>query len=230
MSERRDVVLEGARQSTWLVAPERGDVTADFPACTAPTETVRAHSADFGPCWFATVDSLESPLGGRFDLLDAGSDDGEADEETAGTLYCSNDVEVAVRERLGAAFAGRRYLAASDLHDTAVSILYMEENGLGQCLADTCSARGFVTREISTMPDYGVTRSWAEEFFRVGFDGIAYEPRSTPGPERMAYAIFGPSGSTGRFAWSPHPTWWEELIDSGVVIAHVSSAHASIVE
>lgn len=223
----------GPRQSTWLGPPSDGDVTEDFPALIIPEQCVRAHSSDYGPYWFATIDSLNSPLGGRFDLVSEFSafpDGGIEDDSIYGTLYCSNDVEAAVRERLGPAFAGRRYIAASDLHDTSVSILYMEESSLGRCLANTVEASGFLTREISTMSSYDVTRAWAAEFFRHGFDGLAYEPRSTPGAHRAAYAVFGPAGVNEDLNWSPHPSWWQEMVDTGVVLASVSTRSATIIE
>lgn len=220
-----------SRQSTWLRSPQEGDVTEDFPACVAPNECIRAHSADFGPAWFASVTSPYSPLGGRFDLL--ASDDDEPGcgpvDGGQGTLYCANDLEAALRERLGEAFAGRRYLAASELHDSAVSVIYTRESGLGRCLADTFAATGILTREISTMPDYAVTRLWALEFHARSFDGLAYEPRSTPGADRAAFALFGPAGAAPWVTWEPHPAWWQEIVDSGIVQARISGARAQIV-
>lgn len=203
---------------------------ADFPTCTVPDECVRAHSPAVDPYWFATTEALDSAAGGRFDLVDppAGGpvDGGRVD----GTLYCANDVEAAVRERLGSGFAGRRFIAASELNDTTVSVLAMRRGGLGRRVADTLSASGFLTREISTMPTYVVTRAWAREFHRHDFDGIAYEPRSTPGTHRVAYAVFGPAGARSDLEWAPHPGWWQDMIDTGVVISRIWSTDAEIID
>lgn len=228
------------RQSVWLKAPEQGDVTRDFPAAVLPSECVRAHSSDYGPGWFATVTSLSSPLGGRFDLVvadregqidDDQTETAEDDEEPGiGTLYCANDEEAALRERLGESFAGRRFIAASELHDTAMSIVYPGESGLGSCIADTVNATGFLTREIHTMADYEVTRAWATAFFDVEFDGLVYEPRSTPGEDRVAFAIFGPAGRNDELRWAPHPTWWQQMVDKGIIIASISGTRAKIID
>lgn len=225
------------RQSVWLKAPEDGDVTGEFPAMELPIECVRAHSADYGPAWFATVTSLDSPLGGRFDLvvpdrentIDTDVDD-SAEAPCVGTMYCSNDVEAALRERLGPGYAGRTFIAASELHDTAISIIYPSESCLGTCLADTLNAAGFLTREISTMPEYEVTRAWATSFYEAEFGGLAYEPRSTPGQERIAFAVFGPAGENKSLKWSPHPKWWQEMVDKGIVIPRISGAQATIID
>ncbi len=222
--------MSTSRQVTWQGPPRPGDVTEDFPACVAPDACLRAHSADYGPGWFASVDRVDSPLGGRFDLVATVDDEG-SDEWTdlgRGTLYCANDLEAALRERLGEAFAGRRFIAASELHDTSVSVVYTAESGLGRCLADTFNATGILTREISVMSDYEVTRAWALEFDGWNFDGLAYEPRSTPGVNRIAFALFGPAGPAPWLTWSPHPTWWQEIVDSGIVHARVSGRKARI--
>ena len=223
------------RQSVWLKAPEDGEVTRDFPATVLPNECARAHSSGYGPGWFATVTSLGSPLGGRFDLVALGREDpadaeDNDEDQGVGTMYCSNDVEAALRERLGPAFAGRRFIAASELHDTAISIIYPSESGFGSCMADTVNAAGVLTREISTMPDYEVTRAWATAFFDVEFDGLAYEPRSTPGRDRIAFAVFGPAGASENLRWAPHPTWWQEMVDKGIIIPRVSGARATIID
>lgn len=221
------------RQSAWLKAPQFGDVTQDFPACIIPNECYRAHDAAWPPGWFASVSSWTSPLGGRFDLISTAEDEtddaDDPDDSGGGTLYCANDVEAALRERLGPAFAGRRFIAASDLHDTRVSIIHPLASGYGNCLADTFAATGILTREISTMPDYEVTRAWAAAFYETGFDGLAYEPRSTPGKDRVAFAVFGPAGADASLAWEPHPTWWQEMVDLGVILARISGDRATII-
>ncbi len=97
-------------------------------------------------------------------------------------------------------------------------------------MADTVNAPGVLTREISTMPDYEVTRAWARAFFDVEFDGLAYEPRSTPGRDRIAFAVFGPAGPSEDLQWAPHPTWWQEMVDKGIIIPRVSGARATIID
>ncbi|KAA0973024.1 RES domain-containing protein [Paeniglutamicibacter gangotriensis] len=225
------------RQTVWLKAPENGDVTRDFPSSILPNECVRAHSADNGPGWFATVTSFDAVVGGRFDLVvpdcesttDVDIDD-NGEVRDIGTLYCSNDVEAALRERLGANFACRRFIAATDLHDTQMSIIYTHESNLGTCMADTVNAPPDVlTREISTMSDYEVTRAWATSFYETGFDGLAYEPRSTPGRDRIAFAVFGPAGPNTNLKWSPHPKWWHEVVDKGILFVQISGEKATII-
>ncbi|MEL0525950.1 RES domain-containing protein, partial [Neisseria gonorrhoeae] len=147
-----------------------------------------------------------------------------------GTMYCSNDIEAALRERLGEALAGRRFIAASELHDTAISIIYPRESCFGLCMADTINATGILTREISTMSDYEITRAWATAFYDAEFDGLAYEPRSTPGRDRIAFAVFGPAGASENLRWAPHPTWWQEMVDKGIIIARISGARAKIID
>lgn len=166
-----------------------------------------------GAGWFAH--SHVPGQGGRFDLR----------LPSRGTLYCANDDEAAVRENLGERYAGRVYLAASDLAHLTVSEVDLRGAGLGDVLADTITART-VTREIATMTDYAITQAWADAFAQHEYDGIRYEPRSTPGPDIEAYAVFGPEGAADLPS-RPVPGWRTRLARRGVGV-HALSRDASI--
>lgn len=156
------------RNRVWLGAPSLEQIV-ESPKVPGPDTARRAHRATLGAGWFAH--SHVPGQGGRFDLR----------LPSRGTLYCANDDEAAVRENLGERYAGRVYLAASDLAHLTVSEVDLRGAGLGDVLADTITART-VTREIATMTDYAITQAWADAFAQHEYDGIRYEPRSTPGP------------------------------------------------
>ena len=167
----------------------------------------RAHSdsypdqADHGCWWFASVAPAGAPEG-RFDL-----------PHPEGTCYVANDVEAAVRERLGTTWGRHRFLPPVSLIGTTVSLVDPSRYVQPSDIADTDheDAAGFVTREISGGAPYGLTHRHAIAFKAGGFAGIAYRPRFTPGNAR-ALALFGEAGRpTPERAASEVPDWQSQL-------------------
>lgn len=175
--------MTGERASLALGHPP--DDLSDFPNAYVEGERYRAHHADNGPWWFASAPEAPSQ-GGRFDL-----------SAPNGTCYVANDVEVAVRERLGTRAAGYRWLPADMLDDAEVSRMECADRPFPGLLADTMNrgASGTVTREVATTVDYQLTQEWAEAWARDGFAGVRYEPRFTVGEHLFAEAWFGPAGA-----------------------------------
>lgn len=156
-----------------------------FPGGQARGERFRAHRADLGPWWFAPAPSTPAG-GGRFDL-----------NAPHGTCYVANDIEAAVRERLGPRAAGHRWIPDSPiLRQTMVSVVHARDRPTKGKIANTthAAAARWVTREISTILDYSLTQGWATAFRKAGFAGVRYEPRFSTG-HVYAEGWFGPQGA-----------------------------------
>lgn len=157
------------------------------PAHDAPGPWFRAHAADRpgppdgGAWWYSSVEP-PSPPGGRFDLV-----------APRGTFYAANDIEAAVRERLGVAWGSRRYLPEAQLRQTAVHEVSLPTDA---DLADTDhpDAAGLVTREIASGAPYTLTSRYPAAFDQAGFAGILSPPRLTPGAGIFAVALYGTAG------------------------------------
>lgn len=52
-------------------------------------------------------------------------------------------------------------------------------------------------RELATLRDYSLTRTWARVFARDGFRGISYPSRFSSALECNALAVFGEAGDAG---------------------------------
>jgi hypothetical protein len=164
--------------------PNSSQELAAFPHAIANGVRFRAHRKNYSPWHFSPIPTDSSP-GGRFDLGDP-----------LGTCYVADDIEVAVRERLGPRFAGHSWIPDSNLlEETCVSRLDPLHRPNTGPLADTISKRAshWVTREISTTLDYALTQQWAARFHSAGFTGVKYEPRLSTG-HTVAEAWFAPKG------------------------------------
>ncbi|MBB1516519.1 RES family NAD+ phosphorylase [Tessaracoccus sp. MC1679] len=177
---REDISLGEPHPST--------ELAADFPRCTGVdlSRWYRAHSdgypaePDRGCWWFASI----PPGDGRFDLA-----------QPEGTCYFADNIEAAVRERLGEVWGTHPILPPVALDGTTVSSVDLRPFCEPEDIADTQSveAAGYVTREISAGAGYGLTQRHAAAFLAAGFSAIAYAPRFTPGAVN-ALALFGSEG------------------------------------
>lgn len=182
------------------------ELAAEFPRWAGVDLSLwyRAHSdgylgePDRGCWWFASI----PPGEGRFDLA-----------SPEGTCYFADDIEAAVRERLGKVWGSRPILPPVALDGTTVSSVDLRPFCKPENIADTQSvdAAGYVTREISAGAGYELTQRHAAAFLAAGFVAVAYAPRFTPGAVN-ALALFGTGGrpSPGRDA-SEVPDWKDQL-------------------
>lgn len=215
------------RDQIQLGEPEDPAVlAAEFPRLgslgTAPW--YRAHSANYpdqpdrGCWWFSSVSPPQSAEG-RFDL-----------PHPKGTCYFADDVEAAVRERLGSAWGRHHFLPPISLTDTTVSMIdptsYVRARDIAH--TDHRDAAGFVTREIGGGAPYELTCRHAAAFSRAGFEGIAYRPRFTPG-DVLALALFGNAGRpVPRRLASDVPGWQAHL--RSPIMSTISRRRAKIFE
>ena len=134
-------------------APADHETLSDFPGGQARGERFRAHQRGMRPWWYASAPSTAAH-GGRFDL-----------SEPHGTCYVANDIEAAVRERLGPRTAGRRWIPDGPvLRKTTVSVLDPKDRPTKGRIANTTHslAAGWVTREISTILSYTEVHDWRD--------------------------------------------------------------------
>lgn len=181
-----------SRRAVHLGRPrEPEQLRAYFPrAQRLPENWYRAHSdkhissADRG-CWWFSSHVPPGAVEGRFDL-----------PSPYGTCYFADDVEAAVRERLGPVWGSHDFLSSGALVGTTVSIAplirYVSDDMIAD--TDTTAAAPYVTRELSTTADYDLTQCHAKAFADAGFAGILYAPRFTPG-RVQALALFGRKGA-----------------------------------
>lgn len=146
-----------------------------FPAFTPDARSAlwRIHRRDRSPWWFAS-EGL-----GRFDLA-----------RPRGTCYLAEDPLGAFVEVFRApGGVGPRELAAVGL------ARLRPPRGLR--LADTTVARARrfgVTLELSSTPDYTLTRAWARALADAGFDGVRHRLRHDPSGALLGVALFGAAG------------------------------------
>lgn len=164
------------------------ELAAGFPRATDLNGPwYRAHSdrhlsePDRGCWWFASY-TPPATGSGRFDLASPN-----------GTCYLADDVEAAVRERLGSKWGTRRYLTPVALRGTVVSEVTPGVSVASVADTDNKNAVGFVTRELASGAPYNLTQRHAAAFHAAGFAGLLYRPRFTPGAVR-ALAVFGQEG------------------------------------
>lgn len=204
------------RAQVWLQPPAARLDLSDYPTRPLPARVIRAHHPDRSPWWFASVERADQPGGGRFDLT-----------APRGTLYASNDVEAAVRERLGDPLGLAPMIDPSTLATTTVSVL-SPKLAIRPRLADVRDGTGVLTREISTVADYALTRAWASAFRAAGFTALAYEPRSTMPAKVRAYALLGDAGEVTH-PFSAHRTWRTILRQRGVLATTIAGRFATII-
>lgn len=177
----------------------------------------RASDPDGGCWWFASF--APPAVGeGRFDL-----------PAPRGTCYFADDIEAAVRERVGTRWGRRTYLPPVALSGTTVSRVdltpYLDGNDLAQ--ADHRDATGYITRELYGGAPYPLTQKHAAAFAAAGFAALLYPPRFTLGQAR-ALALFGDAGRPvpARSA-AAVPDWRSHLRSK--VTGKVSKGRATIV-
>lgn len=162
-----------------------GRSLSHFPVATRPAgrTSYRSHSVDKDAAWRSSVATTTQHDGGRFDLT-----------APRGTLYTSDDVETAVRERVRDAVNERQEISAALASSFSVSVIIAAESARCADFSAKEAASYGVTRAAETTENYSVTRSWAGALDRAGFDGVRYGSRFTSGPPR-AWATFGPEGA-----------------------------------
>lgn len=189
-----------------------------------PKTWFRAHSnahheqSDRGCWWFASC-APDDTGGGRFDL-----------PAPDGTCYLADDVEAAVRERLGPAWGSHPFLPQGALAGTTVSGIELAKYLTASTVADTNNpdAAGFTTRELSSGARYSLTRRHAAAFAAAGFTAIRYEPRFTPGAVQ-AIALFGEAGRPDPPRLAEEVPDWRSMLRSPVR-ARVSRTAAQVLE
>jgi hypothetical protein len=167
-----------SRQSVAQDYPQTGQDLTKFPSEVLPAEhRWRAHSVGYGAWYF------NSSGGGRFDL-----------DTPNGTCYFADDVETAVRERLGQRVVVVQQITETLANEMQVSVVLPAAGVPFANIVDPAAARHGVTRELGVMSDYGVSQQWAEAFHTTGFGGVRYSSRFTTSPGPNSWAMFGPEG------------------------------------
>lgn len=135
----------------------------------------RVHSADLDAGWYS------SSMQGRFDLA-----------APRGTCYAADTIAAAFRESLGVVAVGG-HVPRADAEARAVTLLTGIRDRFA-AVSDPGAAAFGITSELTSMTPYATPQAWAQEFDEVGFGGVRYASRFTPGPA-TAWAIFGPTGA-----------------------------------
>ena len=175
------------------LAPATAARIDGFPASTIRADKViyRAHRATLGPWWFCRCGDC------RFDL-----------PAPRGTCYLAENRVAALQEALGVRLIAAGVVDQHELTGRVISALRLP--GHIQ-VANTTSAKAAnhgVTREISTVVPYTLTRRWAQAWATAGFDGIRYLGRLSTNvdPKARCLAIFGAAGAGDtNYAVDPDP-------------------------
>jgi len=171
VTSRSDLAQEPSRPGQDLSA---------FPAVDGPAARQwRAHSTEYDPWFFGTIGA------GRFDLPDTGN---------VGTCYFADEVETAVRERLGPRLSVDQTITPDLAAAFVVSAIVPPEPRRCAATTDKAAVRHGVLRELTTTVRYDVTQAWADALHRAGFDGIRYASRFTTEADANSWALFGPKG------------------------------------
>jgi hypothetical protein len=147
----------------------------------------RAHDVRFAVPWFFASDE-----NGRFNLL-----------HPRGTCYAAEDVETAVRERLGDIIVESQAIEADLAAEMAVTGIVLEASTEVAAVNHKEAVKYGLTREIGTGWDYTVTRPWAELFASVDLDGIHYASRFTTESTVNSWALFGDAGEAPGARFRP---------------------------
>lgn len=167
-----------SRSARALAPPNPDHDWSTFPTeITTSRPLFRAHGVEFGPWFFAS-----GP--GRFDLSDP-----------VGTFYAADDLEVAVRERLGPTWSASPAIPRAMAEEFQVTELSLTGGLRLADIDDRAAARFGMTNELATMDDYALAQAWAATLHGAGFDGIRYRARFTPDKSSNAVALFGEAGS-----------------------------------
>ncbi len=177
------------RQKPSLRPPAPGLNLDDFPTEVVEEEATlyRAHDARFAAPWFFASDES-----GRFNLL-----------HPRGTCYAAEDVETAVRERLGDIIVESQAIEADLAAGMAVTGIVLEAGIEVAAVNHKDAVKYGLTREIGTAWDYTLTRPWAELFASVDLDGIHYASRFTTEASVNSWALFGDAGEAPGVRFRP---------------------------
>lgn len=175
------------------LAPATAARIDGFPASTIRANKViyRAHRTTLGPWWFCSCGDC------RFDL-----------SAPRGTCYLAESRVAALREALGLRLIAAGVVDQDELTGRVISALRLPGHIR---VANTTSAKAAnhgVTREISTVVPYTLTRQWAQAWAAAGFDGIRYLGRlsTSVDPKARCLAIFGAAGAGDtNYAVDPDP-------------------------
>lgn len=160
-----------SRQHQALTEPGNLD---GFPTIALSGMWFRAHSTGLGPWWFSSDQS------GRFDLT-----------APHGTCYFGSNINVAVRERLGAR------LASGPVPAAVADQMVVSRARLRSHVADfahRAAATFGITREVGALTPYELPQRWARALHQEGHRGIRYWPRFAVAAGDLAVALFGSSG------------------------------------
>ncbi len=171
---------------TQLAATGLADPPDDRPALTglpAAGHIDRLHrlSEYARPWWFAHVDAVDDPHGGRFDLT-----------PPQGTCYLAETLDGALVEKL--LRARSKVVVAERLAELFHAQI---EVRAAPAIADLTAARATalgLNAEIHTTLDYRVTRRWARALRRAGWRGLRYLLRGDLTGTQAGRALFGGAG------------------------------------
>jgi RES domain-containing protein len=177
------------RQKSSLRPPAAGLKLDDFPTELVQEEATlyRAHDARFTSPWFFASDEA-----GRFNI-----------PMPRGTCYAAEDVETAVRERLGEIIVESQAIEADLAAGMAVTGIVLDADTEVAAVNHRDAVKYGLTREIGTAWDYTVTRPWAELFASVDVDGIHYASRFTTEAVVNSWALFGEAGEAPSRCFLP---------------------------
>ena len=160
---------------------------AGFPATilSEGRPVARTHSPGRNPWWFASAPATN---GGRFDL-----------DAPMGTCYVADTVEVAVRERLRETLLAAGMVTSLAADSFEISIFRVPKQYRCAHIGVSRAAGFGVTGELASLSpnNYSISRQWAMALNSIGFDGIRYSARFTPG-RANAWAVFGQAGADQR--------------------------------
>lgn len=139
---------------------------------------------------------------GRFDLT-----------APAGTCYLASTQRAAVFECIGPEHADRGWVDAGLLKGRVLSALSLPREVRAADATATRAGDFRVTNELHSGNDYATTQAWAQVFHDVGFGGVNYPLRFSPGPAR-GLALFGTAGvPSPRPAGDPNPMGLRHIVE-----------------
>lgn len=165
-------MLDGAQQP-----PKPGTDFSTFPRDTPEPGRgyYRAHH-EKNSAWFFSGDR------GRFDL---GSE--------FGTSYWADSPKTALRERLRGAISDKNLLSPGFVKELAISVSTLPPALCANISHPDASEFGVTVALSGGEVDYSMSQTWAGELSSVGFDGVRYTARFTPG-QSNSWALFGDGG------------------------------------
>lgn len=152
-----------------------------FPTIPWPrgTSFFRSVSVGNGPWWFARSNQ------GRFNLF-----------APFGTCYLASDIATSIRERAGEELLHHGIVPESFVSEMEVATVATSEIVAADILNEDAVKFG-CSRELATVADYGISRSWASGFKKAKIGGVWYASRFTSSKEPNSLAVFGLAGDSG---------------------------------